>query len=51
MKILNLSATYTGDIPPRSTEVVYCGASVFRDACYQLVSSFLLTYITLGRDK
>ena len=48
MKILNLSATYTGDIPPRSTEVVYCGASVFRDACYQLVSSFLLTYITFS---
>ena len=48
MKLLNLTSTFTGDIPPRSTEVVYCGVSTFRDACYQLVSSFLLTYITFS---
>ena len=48
MKIGNLTATFNGDIPPRSTTAVYCGASTFRDACYQLVSSFLLTYITFS---
>ncbi len=48
MKFYNLTETFTGDIPPRSTEIVYCGASIFRDACYQLVSSFLLTYITFS---
>lgn len=48
MGFFNLKKTYEGDIPPRSTSAVYCGASVFRDACYQLVSGFLLTYITLS---
>ncbi len=48
MRLFNLRNTYTGDIPPRSTSAIYCGASVFRDACYQLVSGFLVTYITLS---
>lgn len=46
MRFANLTSTYTGDIPPRSTSIVYCGVSIFRDACYQLVSAFLITYIT-----
>ncbi len=48
MSLFNLRKTYSGDIPPRSTSAIYCGASTFRDACYQLVSGFLLTYITLS---
>ena len=48
MGLFNLKKTYTGDIPPRSTSAIYCGASVFRDACYQLVAGFLITYITLS---
>ena len=48
MRLFNFRKTYTGDIPPRSTSAIYCGASVFRDACYQLVSGFLVTYITLS---
>ena len=48
MGLFNLKKTYDGDIPPRSTSAIYCGASVFRDACYQLVSGFLITYITLS---
>ncbi len=48
MSLWNLNKTYTGDVPPKLTVGVYCGAGAFRDACYQLVSSFLLTYITLS---
>ena len=48
MGLFNLKKTYAGDIPPRSTSAIYCGASTFRDACYQLVSGFLITYITLS---
>ena len=48
MSLFNLRKTYSGDIPPRSTSAIYCGASTFRDACYQLVSGFLITYITLS---
>ena len=48
MSLFNLRKTYSGDIPPRSTSAIYCGASTFRDACYQLVSGFLVTYITLS---
>ena len=48
MRLFNLNKTYSGDIPPRSTSAIYCGASVFRDACYQLISGFLVTYITLS---
>ena len=48
MKLFNLKETYSGDIVPRSTEVTYCGVSIFRDACYQLVSAFLITYITFA---
>ena len=48
MGLFNLKKTYTGDVPPKSTSAIYCGASVFRDACYQLVSGFLITYITLS---
>ncbi len=46
MKFGNFSRTFKGDIPPRSTTATYCGASIFRDACYQLVSAFLIVYIT-----
>ena len=48
MNLFNLRRTYKGDVPPRSTSAIYCGASVFRDACYQLISGFLITYITLS---
>ena len=48
MGLFNTTKTYDGDIPPRSTSGIYCGVSVFRDACYQLVSAFLITYITLS---
>ena len=48
MSLFNLRKTYSGDVPPKSTSGIYCGASVFRDACYQLVSGFLITYITLS---
>ena len=48
MGLFNINKTYSGDIPPRSTSGIYCGVSIFRDACYQLVSAFLITYITLS---
>lgn len=48
MKLGNLFATYRGNDVPKTTSVVYCGASIFRDACYQLVASFLITYITFA---
>ena len=48
MGLFNLRKTYSGDVPPKSTSAIYCGASTFRDACYQLVSAFLVTYITLS---
>ena len=48
MGLFNLQKTYEGDVPPRSTSAIYCGASIFRDACYQLVAGFLVTYITLS---
>ena len=48
MNLFNLKKTYAGDIPPRSTSAIYCGTSIFRDACYQLISGFLVTYITLS---
>ena len=48
MGLFNLRKTYSGDVPPKSTSAIYCGASVFRDACYQLVAGFLVTYITLS---
>ena len=48
MRLGNLMATYSGDIPPRSTSITYCGVSIFRDACYQFVSAFLIIYITFA---
>ena len=48
MSFFNLRKTYSGDVPPKSTSGIYCGVSTFRDACYQLVSAFLVTYITLS---
>ena len=48
MGLFNLRKTYEGDVPPKSTSAIYCGVSVFRDACYQLVAGFLVTYITLS---
>ncbi len=48
MRLFNVNKTYEGDVPPKSTSAIYCGASIFRDACYQLVSAFLITYITLS---
>ena len=48
MGLFNLRKTYSGDVPPKTTSGIYCGASIFRDACYQLVSAFLVTYITLS---
>ena len=46
MRFWNLTRTYKGDNPSKSTTGIYCSASMFRDACYQLVSAFLITYIT-----
>lgn len=46
-KFWNFFGTFRGDAP-KSTSAIYCGASLFRDACYQLVSGFLITYITLS---
>ena len=48
MRLFNLTKTYTGDVPPKATTASYCGVSAFRDACYQLVSAFLITYITFS---
>ena len=48
MGLFNYKKTYIGDVPPRSTSGIYCGVSIFRDACYQLVSGFLITYITFS---
>ena len=48
MSFWNLKKTYTGDIPPKTTTGVYCVSGAFRDACYQLVASFLITYITFA---
>ena len=48
MGLFNLRKTYSGDVPPKSTSAIYCGVSTFRDACYQLVAGFLVTYITLS---
>ena len=48
MKLWNLRGTFKGEDAPKSTGAIYCGASLFRDACYQLVSGFLITYITLS---
>ena len=48
MGLFNLRKTYSGDVPPKATSGIYCGASTFRDACYQLVSGFLVAYITLS---
>lgn len=48
MGFFNLTKTYSGDIPPRSTTATYTSVSAFRDACYQLVSAFLITYITFS---
>ena len=48
MGLFNYKKTYIGDVPPRSTSGIYCGVSVFRDACYQLVAGFLVTYITFS---
>lgn len=48
MGLLNLTKTYKGDVPPKTTTAVYCGVGAFRDACYQLVSAFLITYITFS---
>lgn len=48
MRFWNTTKTFKGDNPPRLTTGIYCGVSAFRDACYQLVSAFLVTYITLS---
>jgi len=48
MSFWNLKKTYTGDVPPKTTTGVYCVSGTFRDACYQLVSAFLITYITFA---
>ena len=48
MSFWNLKKTYTGDVPPKTTTGVYCVSGSFRDACYQLVSAFLITYITFA---
>jgi len=39
------SGTYVGEEVPKRTKWVYSVSGMFRDACYSLVSGFLLTYI------
>ena len=48
MGFWNTNKTFKGENLPKSTSAIYCGVSTFRDACYQLVSAFLITYITLS---
>ena len=37
--------TYEGDEIPKRTKWIFSSAGAFRDAAYQLVSSFLLTFM------
>jgi Na+/melibiose symporter-like transporter len=39
------SRTYEGNMIPKPTKWVYSTAAIFRDACYALVSGFLMAYI------
>jgi hypothetical protein len=39
------AGTYEGEEVPKLTKWVYSVSGMFRDACYSLVSGFLLTYI------
>ena len=36
--------TFEGDVP-KTTKWLYTSSGMFRDACYQFVSMFLLTYV------
>lgn len=40
-----LHETYDGNLVPKRTKGFYCGIAPFRDACYALVSMFLIAYI------
>ncbi|MCQ2772208.1 MAG: MFS transporter [Bacilli bacterium] len=40
-----LHDTYEGSIVPKRTKAFYSGIAPFRDACYTLVSMFLITFI------
>lgn len=39
------SGTYVGNDIPKVTKWVYSVSAMFRDACYALVSNFLMTYL------
>lgn len=43
MKIKN--PTFEGDNVPKLTKLLYTSSGMFRDACYQFVSMFLLTFV------
>lgn len=40
-----LHDTYDGSLVPKRTKGFYCGIAPFRDACYTLVSMFLIAFI------
>ena len=40
-----LNREYDGDLVPKTTKWVFSIAGMFRDACYSLVSAFMLTYM------
>ena len=42
---MNITKTYKGNDVPKSTKWIYSSVATFRDACYTLVSMFLVTYI------
>ena len=42
MKLIN--RTFTGDVP-KATKWLFTSSGMFRDACYQFVSMFLLTFV------
>ncbi len=42
---MKISDTYTGNNVPKRTKWIYSTVATFRDACYALVSMFLITFI------
>ena len=43
MKFVN--RTFEGDNPPKLTKWLYCSSGMFRDALFQFVSMFLITFV------
>ena len=42
---MNICETYSGNNVPKRTKWIYSTVATFRDACYALVSMFLITFI------